>query len=714
MANFFLNIGAGNGTTSGTTFANAASALSQFAIGGGGIPANGDTIRCQETVPYDTGLQATVTKQSISVTLSNGASTSVIYSDGAWTGATNVTATTDAVNKKEGSNSSSLSVAAAFTTGQIGFFATGTLDLSKFQKISFWIKPSIVTAANTLRLDLCSDTAGATPVNSYTINFALAANTWTLITTPDQGALGSSIKSVNLQALLDPGTNIILLDIIIACLSGNNINQSSVIGFNDGYWFPIKSINGTALVLDNGIASLQGAGRGYWNKNFMTGTKELWAINPIALPIVSSTDTNTTPFTNASIAAGVTLSGAWNTTDMTTQMASGYTLLDRRDAQNLYPGTANTPKTLDHIGFVRAGGSNINTWTNGQIIEPSSATFAMNASAVWTNIIQQLPQQGNTNGSVTTGANFLTLTNCECYGGDFIGWGMFTGGNPSIGTVYTGCLGINCNGGGFQSAGTQDGYLQKLINCTAFDNATSGFITNKSCLCFNLTASGNTSGSIGANNNQGCRIYGLTTTDSVGFNNTGTYYVKNWSSNNNATKVSLNTSTLPITVFSTEENGVIGQNNIYSSTFTISSTGAGTYTGSGLAWIGIPLSTTANTSTNSPARVSVGTFPVNSGETFSAVYNVARNNVAKIMGRLIIFGGIQGGIGSYGNDVITYTTPPAWANNPPLQADYVPYTITAGPATENGVVQVWFEWWTATDATGRIMIDGPVVPTQVP
>ena len=86
-------------------------------------------------------------------------------------------------------------------------------------------------------------------------------------------ALGSSIQSVALYAIADPGTPTILLDNIIACKASSSadalsltslISKNSAASGGDEGWYPIQSINGTTVLLDNGPAINANAGRGYY------------------------------------------------------------------------------------------------------------------------------------------------------------------------------------------------------------------------------------------------------------------------------------------------------------------------------------------------------------------------------------------------------------------------------------------------------------------
>ena len=703
MSFWYLDFNNGRGLQDGTTYADAASALSQFTTG----PASGDIIKCAETPMYNTGLTATFAKQGITVSLSGGASALFqdIYTDGAWTGAANVTATADAVNKKQGTNAASMVIAGAFTTGQIAYFATGTRNLSSFNRISFWIKSSLATAANTFRLDLCSDIVGAVPVNSYTLP-ALAANGWTLLTTPDLGALGSSIKSINLQALLDPGATTVIIDNVLAC-TANGLNMSSVIGLGDGWWWSQKSLSGTTMVLDNGIAALQGAGRGHWNINGNhAGTFPLYAINPIQLLAII----------NGVSIAGTELSGGWDQASMTTQSASGYTFLDRVDGSAIGFNLSNSPKVHSRMGYVRGTPSLTRAIdcfyacvSQGGFTAPVNINGVTLPSAVRVKCTGC--SSGNANGLFTVGSPGYLFQDSIIIGNDSVGWASALGGPAVPGTTYINCLAANCGAGGFGGGTTT---LYTNINCTAYDNTGAGFGAGSGNLIFNATATGNTT--YGMVTIGEAKIYGLNTSGNTsgGITHAGHTYIKNWFATDSNKAVTSNTVNW---LHSTDENGIVGNNAVYcgsllgtapATTFTFQATGAGTYSGSGLAWIGYAGSLFSNaglTATN-PARVCVGTFYVESGKNATFSYRVSRNSTTKIFGALRIYGGLQGGIGSYGNDIVVPTNPAsAWATNPPTASDYTPYSISTGTATESGVVEVWFEFYPITDATGRIMID---------
>ena len=67
--------------------------------------------------------------------------------------------------------------------------ATG-LNLSGYQQVSFWIRNTAAIVANNYALKLCSDRAGATPVNIIPIPAIPSTAQWVCITVDLGGVLG--------------------------------------------------------------------------------------------------------------------------------------------------------------------------------------------------------------------------------------------------------------------------------------------------------------------------------------------------------------------------------------------------------------------------------------------------------------------------------------------------------------------------------------------
>lgn len=232
--------------------------------------------------------QATWTDLSKTVTLAEAQTANIDMCESAWTanpaGDATVTLTGVATDAKEGSYCMKIAFDASVQNSIMqAYFATGDLNLSSYYRISFWLKTDLITgiAANQLEVALCSDTAGTTVVDSFPIpaSTILGSGYWTpvTITKSGGGTLGASIKSICIRtgsAASGLASKSIYVDDFFACsLTGLSLNSlltknSAEQGGAEGL-YPIQSINGTTVMIDNSTNAKSNQGRGY------TGTTEL-------------------------------------------------------------------------------------------------------------------------------------------------------------------------------------------------------------------------------------------------------------------------------------------------------------------------------------------------------------------------------------------------------------------------------------------------------
>src|SRR5579883_193425 len=123
MTTWYVDLNNGNDSNNGQSFANRKKTLASVASAG---PAAGDTVRVMGNASTSSGT-ASWTNGSSLVTLA-AALNNTLYTDGAWTAATNVTASavTSSPSPKQGSNSCKLACNSSFTTGKIASFALGS------------------------------------------------------------------------------------------------------------------------------------------------------------------------------------------------------------------------------------------------------------------------------------------------------------------------------------------------------------------------------------------------------------------------------------------------------------------------------------------------------------------------------------------------------------------------------------------------------------
>ena len=265
----------------------------------------GDTIRYSENAPVGTGVDATFTSGSKTVTLASALTKTVTTATTGWTASANITLSTT-TQRKIGSNALLVTPAAGFTTGKVCYRGLGsTEDFSAYSKISFWFRPntSVVIAANTYKICLCSDTTGDTIVNEVNVPVTLGAANYHSFVVDYGSALGSSIQSIAIYANSDPGTTAFSIDNIIAA---NDFNHNSIFGWEDDCYYVVQAIDGTTVTIDS--ANNATGGRGWYGT---TGTAELF----YATPAVFYATPNINQIQDAgTLSLGpITFSGGWNT-----------------------------------------------------------------------------------------------------------------------------------------------------------------------------------------------------------------------------------------------------------------------------------------------------------------------------------------------------------------------------------------------------------------
>lgn len=256
MANVYWDYVNGNDSTGDGSSGNPYKTLDVATTGA--LP--GDQIRCAKSPdPVSLG-NVTFTNKSKVLTLASAATLLIDDCEGGWTASANVSVSYDNNQYKSGSTSLSLSVANGFTTGKVAYRNLGTtIDLSSYDSLTFWMWTDTVSPISGLQVRLCSDTAGATAVNTLAIPSAMIWSTFIPITIDTGSALGSSIKSIAIYATSDPGVVVLNFDNFSAC---NDFSLQSLIGKNvsgDVHWYPIQSINNATIAVDGNISATTGS-----------------------------------------------------------------------------------------------------------------------------------------------------------------------------------------------------------------------------------------------------------------------------------------------------------------------------------------------------------------------------------------------------------------------------------------------------------------------
>jgi hypothetical protein len=282
----------------------------------------------------------------------------------AWTAVAggNITIALDTAFFKEHRDSDSIAIAAGFTTGLAAYWPTGTIDLSGYQQVSFWIRQTtgITGAAGAVDLRLCSDAAGVTAVNTINIPNLARLGYWMPVTVDLGTNLGSSIQSIALYVNTDNGAQTFLLNNIIACKASSaadSLTLTSLIGKNttgETFW-GIQSINGTRVMLDaeTNATPTSTTVRGYYgtSETVTTWKRETIKLGPAvsfftALQTIQESGTDGSP---------ITYSGGWDRTAMSTQNLE--TWLDGQNGN----GTLISMSNLNWISFSKISASRFNS-----------------------------------------------------------------------------------------------------------------------------------------------------------------------------------------------------------------------------------------------------------------------------------------------------------------------------------------------------------------
>jgi hypothetical protein len=326
--------------------------------------APGDTIRIAKSPAPSSIGNATWTDLSKTVTLAAAQTTTIDNCETAWTanGAGDATVTRDAVatDAKEGSYCMRIAMDASPQVNTMqAYYDIGTLDLSAYQKITFWLKNEAAIAnADTWKICLCSDNAGATPVDTFYVPAIPSTGRWVPLTlTKDGGGnLGNAIESI---AIYTGGTaptasKYIRVDNFSACTT-SGLNLQSLISKNsaeqggDEPWLAIQSINGTTVLLDGDSQKKSNEGRGYAGTTETVTTYKRETIKTV-LGTSSATSVQFVQEDGLIDAYG-TYSGGWDTTS-TTQ--DGETFFDGLNGYGYGLNLSNRSYIkVEHLNFSR-------------------------------------------------------------------------------------------------------------------------------------------------------------------------------------------------------------------------------------------------------------------------------------------------------------------------------------------------------------------------
>lgn len=429
-----------------------------------------------------------------------------------WTATTNNTATTT-VGTKQGNVGDSISIGAAFTTGLVAYKSFSTKDLSGYQQLSFYIYQTAgtVAASGQLQLKLCSDTAGATAVNTFNIPALGALNVWHVFTIDLATNLGNDIQSIGLYTTSDAGAQTFLLSNIIVCKassSADSLSLTSIIGKNttNESWYPIQSIVGTRVIIDgrlatNPVSAAQGSfTKGYYGTTETITTYKRETIKTFPLASSFSVSIHQILDSVPNFSPNIEIQGGYDRTNMSNQ--NGITFFDGTNGLG-YGINANARAgfTYAKLGFVRydrmlLNNINFSYLKNIYALASSSNAIDLSTASQYNKFENLFLNNSQLGGTVSFGFNKNKFTNCyisnnnlrgldlgtynnnvwnNCYFNNNGSFGMVSNAGGGSNNTWNNCEFINNQNEAYRTQGVS--YNDTFNNCVTSGNISSGFFS---------------------------------------------------------------------------------------------------------------------------------------------------------------------------------------------------------------------------------------------
>ncbi len=457
-------VGGNNGNT-GASFAQRVKTI--LGIAGKGVAA-GDTVRIMKSPDPTAVGSCTWTSASTTVVIPSGTTKDIDMCETVWTAAgVGITLTADSALTKQGSFSAKMVIGGGYVAGTLMAYKTlSSTDYSGYQQVSFWFLSSAATAAGDYELRLCSDTVGLVTVNTIAVPAIVTAAKWQAIVVDTAGALGATIQSVALYRIAGAGTPTVQVDGIFAAKASSNdasLTLWSLIGKNDGRWYPIQSITGTTLKIDN---SHSYSSTGYQDFYGTTQTLTSYKREPIHR---GATATESTAL-SGTITADIIFDGGWDTTAMSSKTGDTFYLCS--NSQGTFFTVTGSRLTFNNLWFVGAAtgvnfiSNKLCTFNNGGIIGQNACGLLMNAATSCGHIISGTFFWGG-DSSVQFYGDTVSFTNCFLGGSN--SYGVLSGANMFFDTCYM----VAGAGVGYRSVGVNYGTHSSgavLRNCVFAQN----------------------------------------------------------------------------------------------------------------------------------------------------------------------------------------------------------------------------------------------------
>jgi len=645
MSTFCLDYNNGNDANNGSTWALAWKTITSGATAAQIAPNDLVKVAKSPAPTIVTGNTATWNNLSKTVTLGTANTLNIDMCETAWTanpsGDTTVARTAVATDGKEGSYSMKLTLDSAVQTSIMqAYFATGTLNLSAYQKISFWLKNSAAIAASNWYVALCSDTAGTTVVDQFLIPAIPSTARWLPLTLARVGGgnLGASIQSIAIytDTVAPTASSNIFIDDFIACLT-SGLNLQSLISKNNleqggtEIWYGIQSINGVTVLLDNDTNTKGNAGRGY---NGTTETVNTYFRETIKTALAASYSTSVQEIQDSgSLAVGnIQFQGGYNTSN------------DTQDGETFFDGLNG-----NGYGIYLIGKSYITLNRINPVRYDRSVYYNNNSN---NNAITTLTANNNSNyGVYYNSSNNNTIT-------------TLTANNNSYNGVYYGTS-----------------YNNTITTLTANNNTNGVYYYNSNNnIITTITANNSSSYGVYYGNSSNNKILNLSTASNATsgiYNDYGINYIYN-ASIAEATEVSGMAVFANSRIFSNKHDNTANNHWIFTDGGTINSLATDRVGGTGLMWKAIISS--ANRASNYPLKMSLIKLAVVANKLVTITAYMKKDHATNVAAQLLCRGGQIAGVAA--DVTATKASDTNWEQ----------LTITFTP-TEAGAVEIEFSSW---------------------
>ena len=665
---FYLDYVNGNDANDGSTWALAWKTITSGATAARIAP--GDIIRIAKSpAPVSLGTTGAWTNLSKTVTLGAAQTANIDMCEVVWTAAngSTVALTGVATDAKEGSNCMQITAPAAPAVSTLyGYYTITSTNFSAYQKINFWIKNEAAVSAGNWKIALCSDTAGATIVDTFLIPAIPSTGTWLPLTLAREGGgnLGTAIQSIALYSdtAAPTASKYLRLDDFIACTT-DGLNLQSLISKNSAEqggtegWYGIQSINGTTVLLDNNTNTKANAGRGYSGTTETVTTYKRETIKT-ALAATSSTQVQAVQ-DSGTVGSNIQFQGGWNTS---TTIQEGETFFDGLNGYGygIYLGSKSYT-TLNYLNIVRYYYGIYHYNSNNNTI-----TTLSNANNNGYGVCYYYSSSNNN--------TITTLSNANNNGN----YGIYY--NSSNNNTITTLSNANNNGYGIYYDSSNNNTITTLSN--ANNNGYYGiFYDSSNNNTITTLSNANNNGSHGV-----CYVYSsanvIRTLSTTGngtagvYNDTGINYLNN-ALIAEATEVTGYVAFANSRIFSHKHDQTADNHWIFTDGGTINSQATVRHTASGVAWkLAI---TFANRRSNYPLTLSIAKIAVAANALVTVKVWVYKDSAAGVAGKLVCRGKQIAGVD---NDVV--------ATAADVLQTWEELTITFTP-TEAGTVEI--EGW---------------------